>query len=91
MDTLPDVTPYEAASLLYGALQVVATLDAASIQEQPYSAPLPRGFLCCGEACTLIPALVILILKAYPHLMDPENFAQMASLALIHSAGGDLN
>lgn len=91
MDMLPDITPYEAAALMFSALQVVATLDAACVQEQPFSAPLPRGFLSCGEAYTLIPALVIMLAHQFPQLLDPDQFAQLANTALLHSAGGDPN
>lgn len=91
MDTLPDITPYEAAALMFSALQVVATLDAACVQEQPFSAPLPRGFISCGEAYTLIPALVVMLLREFPQLMDPEQFTYLTNTAIMHSAQGEPN
>lgn len=91
MDALPDIAQHDAAALLYSALQIIGTLDAACIIEREYNAPLPRGMLSCGEALTLVPALVVLLLRAFPQLNDAEEFRESVNLALMHVADSEVN
>lgn len=66
----PQLTADDVGLLLAEAVQIMGTLEAASIQERPDGEPLPRGLLTCGEACRLVPAVVLLSLQIYPRLIE---------------------
>ena len=66
----PELTADDVGLFLAEAVRVMGTLEAAAIQERPAGEPLPRGFLTCGEACRLIPAVVLLALQIYPQLIE---------------------
>lgn len=82
-------TEDEAAALLHGALQVMGTLEAACIDAKPWSAPLPAGLLSCGEAITLIPAVVVLVSEMYPRLTNPEYFSEAVTFAQLQETEGE--
>jgi hypothetical protein len=86
-----DFTVEEAAYLLVTANRVMGTLEAAVITEREYAEPLPRGMLTCGEACELVPALVVLLTRMHPQLVDTEALDQALRDGEIAGARGALN
>lgn len=68
--TPPPLTADDVGLFLAEAVQIMGTLEAASIQEQPDGEPLPRGLLNCGEACRMVPAVILLALQLYPQLAE---------------------
>lgn len=93
MDRLPsiDLTVEDAAYLLVRANQVMGALEAAVITERQYAEPLPRGMLSCGEACDLVPALVVLLTKLYPQLANPEALDQALRDGVVAGTSGAIN
>lgn len=73
-DTLAPLVPVmnadEVGLFLAEAVQVMGGLEAAAVQERPDGEPLPRGMLNCGEACRLVPAVILLALQLYPQLAE---------------------
>ena len=60
----------EVGLFLAEAVQVMGGLEAAAVQERADGEPLPRGMLNCGEACRMVPAVILLALQLYPQLAE---------------------
>jgi hypothetical protein len=67
---------------------VISRLEDLEINCKPLSSPLPRGALSCGEACTLIPALFMLLADRFPSLADPEHLSELLQRIYTAGAGG---
>lgn len=83
------LTEGEAALLLDETLRCIGTFEAACIPDRSDCAPLPSGMLSCGEAMRLLPALAIMLVQAYPRLVEPEMFAQALQLVALEYVTGE--
>jgi hypothetical protein len=87
---LPSVEQDDAAVMLAEAVRIMQKLDEGSISERPLSAPLPRGVISCGDACLLSSAVVLLSLRSYPDLADPEILADAIRSAVMKHMRGSV-
>jgi hypothetical protein len=63
--------PFDHAAILYAtAIGVMAKMQDSDMDERGYDAALPRGVLTCGEAMALLPLVMVLLVGAYPDLLD---------------------
>jgi hypothetical protein len=86
-----DLSVDEYAALLGGAVFLMDVLEEHEIHNAAPDAPLPAGLLTCGEACQLVPAVIALVLKVHPELMEDGALEQAARSASSSSGERNLN
>lgn len=91
LDNPPTLTIDDASVVLSTLGALVARMDERGVQERAPSAALPRGVINCGELCMVAGACLLLIVRTFPQLQDPDVLESALRSAVLQNFAGRAN
>lgn len=87
----PPLTVDDVGLLVADAVRLLGTLEAACVHLADPADPLPRGLLTAGEACRMVPAVLLLGIMLHPCLNEPGTLEEILRTADTRAAKGRPN